>query len=99
MGLNGWELGIILVLVLIVFGAGKLPDVFRQAGKGIKAFKDASEGKGKDGEEEDASDETEEEREERLRRRKEQRKLAAKDDLDDDPEEARTASSAKKERR
>jgi sec-independent protein translocase protein TatA len=36
---------VILVIVLIFFGAGKLPEVFSQAGKGIKAFKDASEGK------------------------------------------------------
>ena len=94
MGLNGWELGIILVLVLIVFGAGKLPDVFRQAGKGIKAFKDASEGKGGVAEEDEG--ETDEERAERLRKRKAERKeLAAKDDLDDDPEEVKSASSKK----
>jgi sec-independent protein translocase protein TatA len=26
-GLGPWELGIILVIVLIIFGAGKLPDI------------------------------------------------------------------------
>lgn len=31
---------IILVLVLILFGAGKLPDVLRSMGRGVKAFKD-----------------------------------------------------------
>ena len=35
-----WELIIILVVVLIVFGAGKLPQVLGQMGKGVKAFKD-----------------------------------------------------------
>ena len=32
---------IILVIVLVFFGAGKLPSVFRQLGSGMKAFKDA----------------------------------------------------------
>jgi len=36
-----WELGIILVIVLILFGAGRLPQVFESFGKGLKAFKDA----------------------------------------------------------
>lgn len=35
---------IILVIVLIFFGAGKLPDVMSQFGKGIKAFKDGANG-------------------------------------------------------
>ena len=35
-----WELIIVLVVVLIVFGAGKLPQVLGQMGKGVKAFKD-----------------------------------------------------------
>ncbi len=40
-GLGPWELGIILTIVLIVFGAGKLPQVFEAFGKGIKSFRDA----------------------------------------------------------
>lgn len=35
------ELIVILVIVLIIFGAGRLPQVFESFGKGIKAFKDA----------------------------------------------------------
>lgn len=35
------ELMIILVIVFVLFGAGKLPDVAQQFGKGMKAFKDA----------------------------------------------------------
>jgi sec-independent protein translocase protein TatA len=34
------ELGLLLVVVLIVFGAGKLPEVFGQLGKGVKTFRD-----------------------------------------------------------
>lgn len=35
------QLGIVLVIVLILFGAGKLPQVFGALGKGLKSFKDA----------------------------------------------------------
>jgi sec-independent protein translocase protein TatA len=38
-GLGTTELLIILVLVLIVFGAGKLPQVGEALGKGIKSFR------------------------------------------------------------
>ncbi len=40
-GIGPWELGIVLVIVLILFGAGKLPQVFESFGKGVKAFRDA----------------------------------------------------------
>jgi len=39
--LGGPELIIVLVIVLIVFGAGKLPSVMRDVGKGVKEFKSA----------------------------------------------------------
>ena len=38
--LGGPELVFVLVIVLIVFGAGKLPTVFGQLGKGVKTFRD-----------------------------------------------------------
>ena len=38
-GLGHWELLLILVIVLIVFGAGKLPEIGAGVGKGIKNFK------------------------------------------------------------
>ncbi|HAT50283.1 MAG: twin-arginine translocase TatA/TatE family subunit [Magnetococcales bacterium] len=40
-GLGTSELIIILVIVLVVFGAGKLPKVMKDLGKGVKSFKDA----------------------------------------------------------
>lgn len=40
-GVGPWELVIILMIVLIIFGAGKLPTVLESFGKGIKAFRDA----------------------------------------------------------
>ena len=39
-GLGTTELIIILVLVLIIFGAGKLPQVAGSLGKGLRSFKD-----------------------------------------------------------
>jgi sec-independent protein translocase protein TatA len=52
------ELIIILVIVLVVFGAGRLPEIGGALGKSIRNFKKASEGKdeieikpGKDNEE------------------------------------------------
>lgn len=42
--LGGGELVFVLVIVLIVFGAGKLPDVLGQLGRGVKTFRDESSG-------------------------------------------------------
>ena len=42
LGLGPMELVLILVIVLIVFGAGKLPQIGDALGKGIKNFKRAS---------------------------------------------------------
>ena len=39
--INAPELVIILLIVLVFFGAGKLPSVFKQLGSGVKASKDA----------------------------------------------------------
>ncbi|OGO73432.1 MAG: hypothetical protein A3G84_02310 [Chloroflexi bacterium RIFCSPLOWO2_12_FULL_71_12] len=43
---GGGELIFILVIVMIVFGAGKLPEVLGQLGKGVKTFRDESSGEG-----------------------------------------------------
>lgn len=48
-----WEIGLILVIILIVFGVGKLPQVGGAIGKGFRAFK-----KGQSGEEEEEEEET-----------------------------------------
>jgi sec-independent protein translocase protein TatA len=41
-GLGMPELVIILVIIVIIFGAGKLPEIGAGIGKGIKNFKDAT---------------------------------------------------------
>lgn len=40
-----WELILILLIVLLVFGAGKLPQIGDALGRGIRNFKSASNGK------------------------------------------------------
>lgn len=40
-GLGPWELAIVLVIVLVVFGAGKLPNVGSSVGQALKNFKKA----------------------------------------------------------
>jgi sec-independent protein translocase protein TatA len=41
-GLGGTELIIILFVVLLLFGAKRIPELARGMGKGIREFKDAS---------------------------------------------------------
>ena len=46
-----WEIALILVIILIVFGVGKLPQVGGAIGKGIKAFKKGQQDDGTEEEE------------------------------------------------
>jgi sec-independent protein translocase protein TatA len=41
-GLGIWELVIILMIILIIFGAGKLPEIGGGLGKAIRNFKKAT---------------------------------------------------------
>lgn len=41
-GLGGWEIMIILLVVLVFFGANKIPEIARGMGRGIREFKDAT---------------------------------------------------------
>jgi len=47
-----WEGGLILVIILILFGVGKLPQVTGAIGKGLRAFRKGQEGEELDEEEE-----------------------------------------------
>lgn len=38
-GLGIWEILLVVIVVLVIFGAGKLPGVMEDVGKGVKAFK------------------------------------------------------------
>ncbi|HTG44881.1 MAG TPA: twin-arginine translocase TatA/TatE family subunit [Verrucomicrobiae bacterium] len=42
LGMGGWEMVLILAIVILLFGARKLPDLAKGLGLGIKEFKKAS---------------------------------------------------------
>ena len=41
MGLGGWEIGVILVAILIIFGPKRLPEMGSSLGRAIREFKNA----------------------------------------------------------
>ena len=43
-GLGGPEIILIMVVVLLMFGGKKIPEMMRGLGKGMKEFKDAKDG-------------------------------------------------------
>ena len=49
-GLSATHLIIILIMVLVIFGAGKLPEVGKQLGSAINEFKESVNPKEKEGE-------------------------------------------------
>ena len=69
-----WEIVLILVIILIIFGVGKLPQVGNAIGKGLRSFK-----KGQAGEDEEEEKEEEKEDEKpAAKKKKTTRKKAAK---------------------
>ena len=49
--LGTWEIIVIVLVVLLLFGAKRIPELMRGMGKGVKSFKD-----GMNGKDEEASD-------------------------------------------
>jgi sec-independent protein translocase protein TatA len=43
--LEGWHPIILIIIALIVFGPGKLPEVFGQFGRGVREFRSEFEGR------------------------------------------------------
>ena len=41
-GIGGWEILLIFLVILLVFGAKRIPEIARGLGKGIREFKDAT---------------------------------------------------------
>lgn len=64
-----WEIALILVIILIIFGVGKLPQVGESIGKGMRAFR-----RGQMGEDESEKEEAKE----KSRPKKTARKRASK---------------------
>ncbi len=50
MNIGGPELIVLMIIIFVIFGAGKLPEVFGAMGKGVKEFKKAQ------GDEEEAAE-------------------------------------------
>jgi sec-independent protein translocase protein TatA len=48
MGLSFGHILLVLIVVLVLFGAGKLPNVMGDLGKGLRNFKDGLKGEDKD---------------------------------------------------
>lgn len=48
-----WELGIVLVIVLVIFGPKRLPGLGKQLGSGMREFKDSITSHHKDDDDED----------------------------------------------
>ena len=42
--MRGWEIVIIAVVVLLLFGGKKIPELMKGLGKGVKSFKDGVNG-------------------------------------------------------
>ena len=47
-----WEIALIVIIILIVFGVGKLPQVGSAIGKGVRAFRRGESGEAEEDEEE-----------------------------------------------
>ena len=41
-GLGPWEIALIFLAILLIFGAKRIPEIARGLGKGIREFKDAT---------------------------------------------------------
>ena len=57
--LGGWELIIILVIVLLIFGVGRISKLGEELGKGIRAFREGVK-EGNEDEDDDTSDKPDE---------------------------------------
>lgn len=55
-GLNGWEPLIIALVILLLFGGKKIPELMKGLGKGIKSFKEGMNDITKDGDKDDEAE-------------------------------------------
>ncbi len=54
--LGQWEWLVILLIVLLLFGVGRISQVFAELGKGIRAFREGLQGEESNAQVEDASE-------------------------------------------
>lgn len=58
--LGTWEIILIVLVILLIFGGKKIPELMRGLGKGVKSFKDGVNGKEEEKEEKSKEEEKEE---------------------------------------
>lgn len=58
--LGTWEIILIVLVILLIFGGKKIPELMRGLGKGVKSFKDGV--NGKEEKEEEKKEEVKEEK-------------------------------------
>ena len=58
--LGTWEIILIVLVILLIFGGKKIPELMRGLGKGIRSFKDGMNGKEEKEEKEEAKVESQE---------------------------------------
>jgi sec-independent protein translocase protein TatA len=54
-GIGPWQIVLIVLVVLLLFGGRKIPELMRGLGKGISEFKDATNGNNDDKKKEEKS--------------------------------------------
>ena len=69
---GGWELVLIVLVILLLFGAKKLPELARGSGRALRIFKAETKGLGDDDDVVDEDDKTPEQKEIEARRQAEQ---------------------------
>ena len=57
--LGTWEIILIVLVILLIFGGKKIPELMRGLGKGIKSFKDGVNGKADEEEKKSNSEQSE----------------------------------------
>ncbi len=45
---SGWELLVVLVIILLLFGVGRIPKIASELGSGIRAFRKGLKGEGEE---------------------------------------------------
>lgn len=57
-GLGYGEIILIVIVILLLFGAKRIPELMRNLGKGLKGFKDGLDGKDEKASDEESSEKT-----------------------------------------
>ena len=60
--LGTWEIILIVLVILLIFGGKKIPELMKGLGKGVKSFKDGMNGKDEETKEEVKKEEKKEEK-------------------------------------